>query len=213
MDSSLLLITLSLYTSSDSSEQGTSRSIVRNIVVQKSGLGIPILRIVHRIPYPNVSLWILLIFRYSLYSSDIFRSKALPFIQRGPYRHVRGFRKGECMHLVDLTAGKNLVFQCDSQPSLPESLKKNRTFVTVRIIEVDEEMKNSLLFDKCKNDKDRKEVFDFISFYNAREKSPEAEFQHGLQSRLLTIFNPLPCLRPHGQNRINLGAQKDVCHF
>jgi Ca2+-binding EF-hand superfamily protein len=112
------------------------------------------------------------------------RSKALPFIQRGAYRHVVGHRKGELIHLCDITVGKNITFQCHTQPSVPESLKNNRKLLTVRITEVDEECKNTLLFDKCANDKDRKEVYDFINFYNTRERTPEVKFLQGLQNSM-----------------------------
>ena len=88
------------------------------------------------------------------------------------------------MHLMDIAVGKNLMFECASQPSVPETLKKMRRCITVRITEVDEEIKNTLLFDKCKNDKDRKDVHDFIHFYNTREKTPELGFLHGVQSEL-----------------------------
>lgn len=111
------------------------------------------------------------------------RSKALPLIHRGSYRHVSGSRKGEAIHLLDISPNKNLIFETACQSCIPDSLKK-RKYVTFRITDVDEEDKKSLLFAGCRTDKERKEVQDFVRFYFNREENAEQDYIRTFQSTL-----------------------------
>ncbi|XP_017659896.1 PREDICTED: calcyphosin-2 isoform X4 [Lepidothrix coronata] len=64
------------------------------------------------------------------------RTNALPFIQKGVYRHQRGQRKGKTYDLGDLYVGANLTFRSVDH-NLPESVKQNPVF-TLRVISIDE---------------------------------------------------------------------------
>ncbi|XP_017935699.1 calcyphosin-2 isoform X2 [Manacus vitellinus] len=64
------------------------------------------------------------------------RTSALPFIQKGVYRHQRGQRKGKAYDLGDLYVGANLTFRSVDH-NLPESIKQNPVF-TLRVISIDE---------------------------------------------------------------------------
>ncbi|KAK3730267.1 hypothetical protein QZH41_016445, partial [Actinostola sp. cb2023] len=72
------------------------------------------------------------------------RSSALPFIQRGSYRHIYGQRKGHHYSLQDIAVGSNLSFTTASQNSLPQSVSV-KPVVTLRITDLDEEAKERLL--------------------------------------------------------------------
>ncbi|KAK2848456.1 hypothetical protein Q7C36_010138 [Tachysurus vachellii] len=66
------------------------------------------------------------------------RSNALPFIARGVYR-----TRGRPYCLSDISQGSNLRFSTDG-PQVPENLRQ-RPYLTLRVTDVDEESKSSLL--------------------------------------------------------------------
>uniref|UniRef100_H2ZUJ7 Calcyphosine 2 n=1 Tax=Latimeria chalumnae TaxID=7897 RepID=H2ZUJ7_LATCH len=72
------------------------------------------------------------------------RSNALPFIQKRIYSHQSGRRKGKQYVIRDFYVGANLTFLTSEHISLPESIKQKR-LLTIRITDVDEEAKYSLL--------------------------------------------------------------------
>ncbi|XP_054255629.1 calcyphosin-2 [Indicator indicator] len=64
------------------------------------------------------------------------RTNALPFIQKGVYRHQCGQRKGKAYDVSDFYVGANLTF-LSVDHNLPESCKQN-PILTLRVISIDE---------------------------------------------------------------------------
>eukprot|EP00118_Oscarella_pearsei_P019464 m.207051 g.207051 ORF g.207051 m.207051 type:complete len:598 (+) comp39689_c1_seq15:172-1965(+) len=81
------------------------------------------------------------------------RSSALPLIRRGSYEHKKGPRRGKAMSLVDVRAGSVLTFSTADQPSLPESLKGNKS-IGFYIRDADEEAKKKIMRCYHGNDED-----------------------------------------------------------
>lgn len=75
-------------------------------------------------------------------------AKALPFISRGRFCHLRGPREGEPYTLIDICSGHNLHIQTSGQHSLPATLKSVPE-VTFRVTDVDEDEKREILLDGC----------------------------------------------------------------
>ena len=75
------------------------------------------------------------------------------------------------------------MFETAKQPCVADSFKEKK-YISLRITDVDEENKRILLYDKCRSDKDRKDVKDYITFYFTREKKAEKDFIHGVRSEL-----------------------------
>ncbi|XP_077998416.1 calcyphosin-2-like [Glandiceps talaboti] len=74
------------------------------------------------------------------------RSSALPFVQRGSYKHVIGRRKGYSYVIQDIYVGSSLSFETCSQTSLPEAVQKH-PIMLVRVTDVDERAKANFVFD------------------------------------------------------------------
>ncbi|XP_048578968.1 calcyphosin-2 isoform X2 [Nematostella vectensis] len=85
------------------------------------------------------------------------RSSALPFIQRGLYSHILGSKKGRPYILQDIAVGNSLSFSTANQSSLPQSISA-KPVVTLRITDLDEEAKERLLYDDCRNPAERRAV-------------------------------------------------------
>uniref|UniRef100_V9KGL5 Calcyphosin-2 n=1 Tax=Callorhinchus milii TaxID=7868 RepID=V9KGL5_CALMI len=72
------------------------------------------------------------------------RLNALPFIQRGVYCHQYGRRKGRQYGIGDFCVAANLTFLTTEHSGLPATIKEKQLF-TLRIINIDEMAKHSLL--------------------------------------------------------------------
>ncbi|XP_065841487.1 calcyphosin-2-like [Oscarella lobularis] len=73
------------------------------------------------------------------------RASALPLIQRGSYQHGRGPKRGKPISVIDIRAGCVLSFSTHDQPSLPETLKGAKTYVSFSIIDADENAKQKIM--------------------------------------------------------------------
>eukprot|EP00111_Clytia_hemisphaerica_P018268 TCONS_00054022-protein len=119
------------------------------------------------------------------------RANATPFIQRGQYSHISGFRKNRQYHLMDIGTGKNLTFDTKNQPSLSDGLKAKST-ITIRITDTDdEETRKKLLYHGCKTSKEKEMVKRFVDDYMRAEtndsivalKQLQAKMRHSLKTR------------------------------
>ncbi|XP_067855405.1 calcyphosin-2 [Heptranchias perlo] len=72
------------------------------------------------------------------------RTNALPFIQRGIYCHQYGRRKRRPYDVGDFCVGTNLTFLTAQHVGLPASIQEKQ-LLTLRIIDIDETAKRSLL--------------------------------------------------------------------
>ncbi|XP_033114649.1 calcyphosin-2-like [Anneissia japonica] len=128
------------------------------------------------------------------------RTSALPFIQRGSYSHVIGRRKGRKYSVRDLMVGGNLSFETSSQSSLPEVIRKQNV-VTLRITDVEMEMKETFIFGGGRMPYDKDE-------YNSNMK-PEVLLQeiedwkilHGIQSQIKSKLKRCGCRTLTGLGR------------
>ncbi|XP_046346148.2 calcyphosin-2-like [Haliotis rufescens] len=71
-------------------------------------------------------------------------AKAIPFINRGHFLHLRGARKDQPYTLLDIYSGGNLLISTSGQMTIPASMKGNE-FIKFRVISVDEDEKSVLL--------------------------------------------------------------------
>nr|XP_006815110.1 PREDICTED: LOW QUALITY PROTEIN: calcyphosin-2-like [Saccoglossus kowalevskii] len=74
------------------------------------------------------------------------KSSALPFIQRGCYKHVTGRRRGSLYVIQDIFTGSNLTFSTSDQNSIPQTLRQQQVII-IRVAEVDERAKANFVFD------------------------------------------------------------------
>ncbi|KAM4678017.1 calcyphosin-2 [Discoglossus pictus] len=83
----------------------------------------------------------LTIYEYRQFGKN--RTNALPFIQKGIYRHQCGHKQGKLYELRDFYTGANLTFLTEEHQTLPESIKQN-SLLNIRITDIDEEATKSL---------------------------------------------------------------------
>ncbi|XP_065912299.1 calcyphosin-2-like isoform X2 [Dysidea avara] len=87
---------------------------------------------------------------------------AIPLIQRGVYKHLRGVNKGQEYEVNSIRKGVILQFDTTSQSSLPMSLLEQKT-VSFKITSVDEESKKQLLLDDIKDLVERRKMEVYLS--------------------------------------------------
>ncbi|XP_067674591.1 calcyphosin-2-like [Haliotis asinina] len=71
-------------------------------------------------------------------------AKAIPFINRGQFLHMKGSRKDQPYTLLDIYSGSNLLISTTGQQTIPASIKGSK-FIKFRVISVDEDEKSALL--------------------------------------------------------------------
>ncbi|KAK3730272.1 hypothetical protein QZH41_016444, partial [Actinostola sp. cb2023] len=111
------------------------------------------------------------------------RSSALPFIQRGSYRHIYGQRKGHHYSLQDIAVGSNLSFTTASQNSLPQSVSV-KPVVTLRITDLDEEAKERLLYDGCQSVQQRRQISDKLNEPPTEQEQKERRMLESIQGEV-----------------------------
>ncbi|CAF0781352.1 unnamed protein product [Adineta steineri] len=82
------------------------------------------------------------------------RSNALPLIPRGQYIHLSGYNQGQPYTLLDFYHGARIDFDTRSIMSLPETVR-HRTKLTISIISINEQEKQTLLLDGIQDQKRR----------------------------------------------------------
>lgn len=90
------------------------------------------------------------------------RSSALPFIQRGSYSHVQGKKKGQPYTLLDIYVGGSLSFMTALQASLPQTVS-SCPVVVFRICDVDENAKETQLFENCQSFGNKRSLIDKLA--------------------------------------------------
>jgi len=109
------------------------------------------------------------------------RSSALPFIQRGCYSHVQGKKKGQPYTLLDMCVGNNLSFMTTPQTSLPQSIRSHPV-VVFRISEVDEQARDTQLFESCYSLDDKRSVMERLDNPLSEAELKEQELLENVQN-------------------------------
>ncbi|CAF0934666.1 unnamed protein product [Rotaria sp. Silwood1] len=86
------------------------------------------------------------------------RSNALPLIPRGQYVHLSGYNQGQPYTLLDFYQEARIDFETRSIMSLPETVR-HRTKLTICIVSINEEEKQTLLLDGVQDMKRREIVY------------------------------------------------------
>lgn len=108
------------------------------------------------------------------------RSSALPFIQRGQYRHVQGRKRGQPYTLLDICVGSDLSFMTASQTSLPQTVSAHPV-VVFRICEVDEQARETQLFESCQSLGDKQSVLEKLDNPFTKEELQDKEVLESVQ--------------------------------
>ncbi|KAL9985116.1 hypothetical protein ACROYT_G007483 [Oculina patagonica] len=108
------------------------------------------------------------------------RSSALPFIQRGCYSHVRGKKRGQPYTLLDICVGSNLSFMTEPQTSLPQSIR-SRPVVVFRVSEVDEQARETQLFESCQSLGDKRLIMERLDNPLSKAELQQQELLENVQ--------------------------------
>lgn len=73
----------------------------------------------------------------------LFSSKALPFLKRGVYKHLRGIRKGENYSILDIIEGNVLYFDTERQ-TLPQTFRES-SIVAMKVGQVDNSAREMIM--------------------------------------------------------------------